>query len=105
MNMARITKFNKWWKKNHHHVNSHMWLMKNLNRIIHNYNNPPESYAHAKTILKRYNLSKYKRLTKEDALFAWRMLHPSANDRNLRLLATAAFLQTKADDAGRKFSK
>jgi hypothetical protein len=50
-------------------------------------------------------LSKYKRLTKEDALFAWRMLHPSANDRNLRLLATAAFLQTKADDAGRKFSK
>lgn len=105
MNVERLHKFDRWWKKNHHHVNSHVWLTRNLNRIIHNYNTPPEAYAQAKTVLKRFHLSKYKRLNKEDAEFAWRLLHPSANERNLRLLATAAFLQTKADEAGRKFSK
>jgi len=105
MNIERNKSFNKWWNKNHHHVNSHMWLTKTTARIVHNYNTPPEAYSHAKTILKRFNLSQYKRLTKEDAGFLWRLTHPSLSERNMRLLATAAFLQEKADLVKRKFSK
>jgi len=105
VNIPRKQGFKKWWNKNHHHVNSHMWLTKATARILHNYNTPPEAYSHSKTILKRFNLSAYKRLTKLDAEFLWRLTHPSTADRHLRLLATATFLQEKAELAKRKFSK
>lgn len=105
MNRARIAKFEKWWNKTHHHTGSHMWLTKHTKRIIHNYNIAPEQYDHAVSILKRFNLSDYKRLKKEDAEFLWRTIHPSMNERRERLLATALFLQEKVEINNRKFSK
>jgi hypothetical protein len=105
MNIERITKFEKWWKKNHHNISGHVWITKNAKRLCHNYNIAPEQYTHAVNIIKRFNCSAYKRLSKKDAEFMWRLLHPTMNQRRERLLATALFLQEKAESAGRKFSK
>jgi len=105
MNTTRLKAFRKWWKKNHHTVVAHHWLVKHSRRVMHNYNAPPEQFDHANKIMKRYNLSKYKRLNYEDAEFLWRLTHPTMNHRRERLLATAVFLQEKVEDSGRKFSK
>lgn len=105
MNRDRLSKFKQWWKKNHHSINAHMWLTKHSKRVIHNYNVAPEQYSQAIKILKRFNLSEYKRLTRIDAEFLWRLTHPTLNARRERLLATAIFLQEKVESSGRKFGK
>lgn len=105
MNTVRLKAFRKWWKKNHHTKPSHYWLIKHSKRIMHNYNAPPEQFDHCCAIMKRYNLSEYKRLSYEDAEFLWRMTHPTMNQRRERLLATAVFLEEKRVESGRKFSK
>ncbi len=105
MNIQRIQNFLRWWKKAHHNPKAHYWLIKQSKRVMHNYNTPPEQYSHAQNICKRYNCSEYKRLTRTEAKFLWRMLHPSMNERRERLLATAVFLQEKVEASGRKFSK
>ena len=100
----RKSHFEKWWSKNYCRVAAHHWMVKNLNRVIHNYNNPPEVFYHSKNIIKRYNNSEYKRLHKEDARFAWRILHPNMNKRRERLLSTALYLQEQIEKSGRKMS-
>ena len=105
MNVERINNFLRWWKKNHHNHKAHHWLTKHSKRVVHNYNVAPEQFDHAITIIKRYNNSEYKRLTRTQAKFLWRLVHPSINERRERLLATAVFLQEKVAASGRKFSK
>ena len=105
MNRDRLSKFKQWWKKNHHSINAHMWLTKHSKRLLFNYNTAPEQFDQAMSILKRFNLSEYKRLNKADAQFLWRLTHPTMNERRERLLATALFLQEKVESSGRKFSK
>ena len=105
MNIDRLLKFKQWWKRNHHSVNAHMWLTKHSKRLLFNYNTAPEQFDQAMSILKRFNLSEYKRLNKADAQFLWRLTHPTMNERRERLLATALFLQEKVESSGRKFSK
>ena len=72
---------------------------------MHNYNAPPEQFDHTLRVLKRFNLSTYKRFNAKDAEFLWRLTHPGSSLRNMKLLATAAFLQEKMDGAGRKMGK
>ena len=94
MNTTRYSLFRKWWKKNHHHTPGHKWLVKHSKRCMHNYAIAPEQFDHAKTVLKRYNLSKFNRLSYADAYFLWRLTHPTVNARRERLLATAAFISS-----------
>jgi hypothetical protein len=105
MNSERNKNFKRWWKNNHHNLKAHHWLIKHSKRIMHNYNAPPEQFDHSCVIMKRYNLSEYKRLNYEDAAFLWRMTHPTMNHRRERLLSTAVFLEEKRKEVGRKFSK
>ena len=105
MNIDRLLKFNQWWKRNHHSVNAHMWLTKHSKRLLFNYNTAPEQFDQAMSILKRFNLSEYKRLNKADAQFLWRLTHPTMNERRERLLATALFLQEKVESNSKKVSK
>jgi len=105
MNAGRKSKFEKWWGQNSHRTTGHTWLTKHARRVLHNYNAPPEQYSHTLTIIKRYNLSVYKRLSKTDAYFLWRLIHPSMSVRATILKSTADFLQTKVDATNRKFSK
>ena len=105
MNTQRMHNFLRWWKKEHHNLKAHYWLIKQTKRVIHNYNVAPEQYTHAQNIMKRYNCGEYKRLNKTDAKFLWRTTHPSINERRERLLSTAIFLQEKVEESGRKFSK
>jgi len=105
MNLKRKEKFDKWWRQNHHRHSGHYWLTKNSRRILHNYNVPPEQYSHALSIIKRYNLSEYKRLTKADSYFLYKLIHPSMNTRTKLLQSTAEFLQERAEIVNRKFAK
>lgn len=105
MNISRIQKFDRWWAKNHHNVRAHTWLTKHTKRVMHNYNIAPEQFDHATKLLKRWNLSEFKRLNNKDAQFLWRLTHPSESKRKMRLLATAVFLQEKIEASGRKMSK
>ena len=105
MNHVRLKNFRKWWKINHHHKPGHHWLIKHSQRIMHNYNISPEQFDHTRTVMKRYNLSKYKRLSNEDAEFLWRLTHPTMNQRRERLLATAIFFEEQRKSVDRKFSK
>ena len=105
MNLDRLQKFDRWWAKNHHAVKAHTWLVKHTKRVMHNYNIAPEQFDHATKIIKRYNLSMYKRLNNKDAEFLWRLTHPSPGARHVRLLATAVFLQEKIEASGRKMGK
>tara|TARA_R110002167_G_scaffold2255_2_gene11604 strand:- start:2492 stop:2809 length:318 start_codon:yes stop_codon:yes gene_type:complete len=105
MNISRCKAFDKWWKRNHHDVKAHTWLAKHAKRVIHNYNAPPEQFDHTNKLLKRFNLSEYKRFNAKSAEFLWRLTHPGNADRKLRLLATATFLQEKMDASGRKMGK
>ena len=105
MNIDRLLKFKQWWKRNHHSVNAHMWLTKHSKRLLFNYNTAPEQFDQAMSILKRFNLSEYKRLNKADAQFLWRLTHPTMNERRERLLATALFLQEKVESNSKKVSK
>jgi len=97
MNQGRLTKFNRWWKTNHHYKIAHRWLVKHTRRCMHNYHIAPEQFDHAKSVLKRYNSSEYKRLNRADAYFLWRLTHPTMNGRRERLLASAAFFDSVAD--------
>ena len=97
MNKERHRKFNKWWKTNHHYKIAHRWLVKHSKRCAHNYHIAPEQFDHAISVMKRYNLGEYKRLTKADAYFLWRLTHPTINERRERLLASAAFFESVAD--------
>ena len=72
---------------------------------MHNYNIPPEQFDHTNAVMKRYNLSEYKRLTCADAYFLWRMTHPTINQRRERLLATALFFEEKRQSVDRKLSR
>ena len=105
MNIDRIQKFDRWWAKNHHAVKAHTWLVKHTKRVMHNYNIAPEQFDHATKLLKRWNLSEFKRLNNKDAQFLWRLTHPSESKRKMRLLATAVFLQEKIEASGRKMGK
>ena len=82
-----------------------MWLTKHSKRLLFNYNTAPEQFDQAMSILKRFNLSEYKRLNKADAQFLWRLTHPTMNERRERLLATALFLQEKVESNSKKVSK
>jgi hypothetical protein len=103
MNTQRKNKFKKWWGFHHHDIKAHTWLVKHSKRCMHNYNIAPEQFDQAKNVMKRWNLSEYKRLNYEDAYFLWRLIHPTINHRRERLLATAAFFAETFKD--RKFSK
>ena len=105
MNALRRTKFKKWWGKAHHDVKAHTWMVKHTKRCIHNYNVAPNQYDHAVKIMKRWNLSEFKRLSNEDAQFLWRLIHPTINERRERLLATAMYFEEQRLLVGRKFSK
>tara|TARA_B110000459_G_C16257110_1_gene336106 strand:- start:270 stop:602 length:333 start_codon:yes stop_codon:yes gene_type:complete len=105
MNSQRLEKFNKWWKKSHHDTKSHYWLAKHSRRVSHNYHTPPEQYDHLCSIMKRYNLGEYKRFSKKDAEFLWRLIHPTMNHRREKLLSSALFFQEQAEAVKRKFSK
>ena len=72
---------------------------------MHNYNIPPEQFDHTVKLIKRYNLSEYKRLNAKDAYFLWRLTHPSMNERRERLLATAIFFEEKRVAVDRKLSR
>lgn len=102
MNYSRDTEFKKWWKLNHHHQPSHKWLVKHSKRCMHNYHIAPEQYDWCCSVMKRWNLSEYKRLSHADAKFLWRLTHPTMNARRERLLASATFF---AENVDRKFSK
>jgi len=97
MNKERHRKFDKWWKTNHHYKIAHRWLVKHSKRCAHNYHIAPEQFDHAISVMKRYNSGVYKRLTKADAYFLWRLTHPTINERRERLLASAAFFESVAD--------
>lgn len=97
MNKERHRKFDKWWKTNHHYKIAHRWLVKHSKRCAHNYHIAPEQFDHAISVMKRYNQGVYKRLTKADAYFLWRLTHPTINERRERLLASAAFFESVAD--------
>jgi len=105
MNTERNNNFNRWWKVNHHTKPAHYWLIKHSKRCMHNYNIAPEQYDQTMKIMKRFNLSEYKRLSCDDARFLWRMTHPTINQRRERLLSTAMFFEEKRKEIGRKFSK
>jgi hypothetical protein len=105
MNTERNNNFRRWWKKNHHTKPAHYWLIKHSKRTMHNYNIAPEQFDYTNKIMKRYNLSLYKRLSCEDALFLWRLTHPSMNQRRERLLATAVFFEEKRVAVNRKLSR
>jgi len=105
MNKNRLNNFKRWWSKNHHFKPAHYWLIKHSKRCMHNYNIPPEQFDHVVAVMKRYNLSKYKRLSNLDAQFLWRLTHPTINERRERLLATAIFFEEKSVSVNRKFSK
>ena len=83
--------FNKWWRKNSHRQTGHHWLTKTANRILHEYAVPPEMFDECKRIIKRYNLSEYKRMNSTDAYTLWRLTHPDMDERIKRLASTAAF--------------
>ena len=97
MNKQRHRKFDRWWKTNHHYKIAHRWLVKHSKRCAHNYHIAPEQFDHAISVMKRYNSGVYKRLTKADAYFLWRLTHPTINERRERLLASAAFFESVAD--------
>ena len=105
MNLDRKNRFKKWWKLNHHNVKAHTWLVKHSKRTMHNYNTAPEQYDQCCAVMKRWNLSEYKRLHSNDAEFLWRLTHPSMNQRRERLLATAVFFEEQRKSVNRKFSK
>ena len=96
--LTRIRKFRKWWSMNKTHRPSHHWLIKHTKRIMHDYNIGPEAWDHCKTITKRYNLSQYKKLSRSDAWFLWRVTHPLQDERVERLLATAVFYQQQQEN-------
>ena len=105
MNTERLNNFRRWWKKNHHKHTAHKWLVKHSKRTMHNYNIAPEQYDHCRVVMKRWNLSEYKRLNSRDAEFLWRLTHPTMNQRRERLLATALFFEQQRVEVDRKFSK
>ena len=105
MNKERNSNFQRWWDKNHHNKSGHHWLVKHSKRTMHNYNIPPEQFDHTNVVMKRYNLSEYKRLNKTDAYFLWRLTHPTMNQRRERLLATALFFEEKRVAVDRKLSR
>lgn len=91
----RIQRFRKWWAMNKTHRPSHHWLVKHTKRIMHDYNIGPDAWDKAKQVTKRYALSEYKKLSRSDAWFLWRITHPLHNERIERLLATALFYEEK----------
>ena len=94
----RIQTFRKWWSKNKSHRPSHLWLVKHTKRIMHDYNIGPDAWDTAKAIIERYNLSEYKKLSRSNAWFLWRITHPLHNERIERLMATAIFYQEIQDN-------
>jgi len=96
--IKRIKRFNKWWSLNKTHRPSHHWLVKHTRRIVYDYNIAPDAWDRAKHISKRYALSEYKKLSRSDAWFLWRITHPLHSERIERLLATAVFLDEKRQE-------
>ena len=105
MNTERLNNFRRWWKKNHHKQTAHKWLVKHSKRTMHNYNIAPEQFDHCRVVMKRWNLSEFKRLNHKDAQFLWRLIHPTMNVRRQRLLSSAAYFQAAAEGINRKFSR
>ena len=90
--------FDKWWKKNSHNQRGHHWMTKNAQRILHEYAVPPEMFQECKRIIKRYNLSEYKRMNSTDAYTLWRLIHPDMNERIQRLATTAAYYAAQKEE-------
>mgnify|MGYP007073193790 CR=1 FL=1 len=91
----RIKQFSKWWKNNKTNRKASRWLTKHAQRCVHDYCMPPDVFDKTKAITKRYNLSEYKRLTRSEAWFLWRITYPLHTERVQRILATGAFLDEK----------
>lgn len=91
--VKRKAQFEKWWRKAHNNKRAHHWLTKHTKRIMTDYNIAPECWDQCKTIIKRYNLSEYKRLHSADAWFLWRITHPLPDEKYHRILTTAMFLE------------
>jgi hypothetical protein len=89
----RRAQFERWWRKNHTNKRAHHWLTKHTKRVMTDYNIAPEAWDQCKAILKRYNLSEYKRLHSGDALILWRITHPLPDEKYNRLLTTAMFFE------------
>ena len=96
--IRRIKRFRKWWKINKTHRPSHHWLVKHSRRCIYEFASPPEVWDKVKQTCYRYTNSEYKKLSRSDAWFLWRVTHPLENDRVQRILATAAFLHEKTQE-------
>lgn len=96
----RIKQFSKWWKNNKTHRPSHRWLTKHTLRCLHDYALAPEQWTVGKAIIKRYNLSEYKVLSRSNAWTLWRLTHPLHNERVERILATAMFYEEKRAEKG-----
>lgn len=90
---SRQKKFTQWWKKNSHNPRAHHWLTKHSQRVLHSYAVPPDMWDHSKNIIKRYNLSEFKRIKMEDAYTLWRLVHPLMDERIKRLELTAAHFE------------
>ena len=96
----RIEIFHKWWRLNKTHRPSHHWLVRHTKRIMYLYSIAPEAWDVAKHITKRYELSDYKKLSRSNAWFLWRITHPLHNERIERLMASAVFLDEKSQNKG-----
>ncbi len=97
----RQRRFIRWWLKNKTHRPSHHWLVKHSKRIIYDYNTAPDQWDKAKQVIRRYTNSDYKKLSRSDAWFLWRLVFPLHTARIERLLATAVFLDEKRSQASR----
>ena len=87
--------FERWWSKNSHRHAGHHWLIKQSQRTLHDYAVMPEMFTECKRIIKRYNLSEYRRLNSTDAYTLWRLTHPEMSERIQRLAVTAAHFAAK----------
>ena len=92
---TRKDRFERWWHKNHHNPKAQLWLVKNANRVASSYMLNPIAFEDVKVICKRYNLSVYKRLKRDDAWKLWKYMHPTITERTDILIDTAYDLDEK----------
>lgn len=92
--IKRRQHFTKWWRVNKKRNKALVWLTKEARRCIFAYAIDPHQFTEIQTIVKRFNNSEYKTMSRRDSWRLWKLLHPLPRKRIQQLQATAEHLKT-----------